>query len=144
MIRKRFLLVSTSLVMAASTAFASDVIDQPVGATKLASLTGAESTLAQPELLKPQKQATLSTPLSDTDNLLNAGPESDDVDAFVPKTAASDAVAMAIESIVGELYNTGDDVDRKNREAIADFYGERDYKPVWIKDGVLTLSLIHI
>ena len=144
MIRKNFLLVSTTLVMAATTALASDlalasdVIEPRSAETKLAALTGAESTLSHPELLKAQKQATLSTPLSNTDKLLNDAPESDDLEAFVPETAASDAVAMAIEGIVGELYNTGDDVDRKNREAIADFYGERDYQPVWVKDGVLT------
>ena len=138
MIRKNFLLVSTTLVMAATTALASDVIEPRSAETKLASLTGAESTLAQPELLNAQKQAVLSTPLSDTDKLLNNEPESDGIDVFVPETAAHDAIALAIESIVGELYNTGDAVDRKNREAIADFYGERNYQPVWVKDGVLT------
>jgi len=71
-----------------------------------------------------------TTPFSDPDKLLNEAPKADDVENFVPETAASDAVVMAIESIVGELYNTGDDVDRKHREAIADFYGERNYQPV--------------
>ena len=147
MILKRFLLVSTALAMTATVVLTNDVDAQSsetLEETKLAALTGAESTLAQPELLKVQKHATLSTPLSDTDKLLNNAPEADnapetgDVDAFIPETAANDAVAVAIESIVGELYNTGDAVDRKNREAIADFYGERGYQPVWVKDGVLT------
>ena len=127
MIQRKFLLVSTALFMVATTALASDAIEPSSGETKLAALTGAESTLAQPELFKEQKQATLSTPLSDTDKLLDKAPASDDVDTFVPETAPIGAVAIALESIVGELYNTGDDFDRKNREAIADFYGERDY-----------------
>lgn len=141
MILKRFLLVSTALVMTATAGLANDLNAQSSEAlaeTEIASLTGAESTLAQPELLKAPEKTALSTPLSDPERLLDQAPKSDDVDAFVPKTAASGAVAVAIEGIVGELFNTGDAVDRENREAIADFYGERNYQPVWVKDGVLT------
>ena len=58
MILKRFLLVSTALAMTATVVLTNDVDAQSsetLEETKLAALTGAESTLAQPELLKVQK-----------------------------------------------------------------------------------------
>lgn len=151
MILKNLMLAGTALGLSTLAAIADDRVDGSTSTTQLASLTGAEASVAHPDIKHGTNSASLTSPLPDPDKLIGSPPAAlgepsasdvpgvdEEQDAFVPEKAPISAVSLAIESIVGELFNTGDAFERKDREAIADFYGERDYEPVWVKEGVLS------
>jgi murein L,D-transpeptidase YcbB/YkuD len=52
--------------------------------------------------------------------------------------AASDPAAQALKVLLAAQPKTGSFLEKRDRAALAEFYAERDYQPVWIVNGVYT------
>jgi murein L,D-transpeptidase YcbB/YkuD len=50
--------------------------------------------------------------------------------------AASDPAAQALKILLAAQPKTGTFLEKRDRAALAEFYAERDYQPVWMVDGV--------
>lgn len=52
--------------------------------------------------------------------------------------AASDPAAQALKVLLAAQPKTGNFIEKRDRAALAEFYAERDYQPVWMVDGAYT------
>lgn len=52
--------------------------------------------------------------------------------------AASDPAAQALKILLAAQPKTGSFLEKRDRAALAEFYAERDYMPVWMVDGAYT------
>ncbi|WP_029076690.1 L,D-transpeptidase family protein [Kaistia adipata] len=52
--------------------------------------------------------------------------------------AASDPAAQALKVLLAAQPKTGSFIEKRDRAALAEFYAERDYQPVWMVDGAYT------
>ncbi len=52
--------------------------------------------------------------------------------------AASDPAAQALKVLLAAQPKTGNFIEKRDRAALAEFYAERDFQPVWMIDGAYT------